>query len=581
MDVQICVPPKPGQDMRDMIVEMREQGKTRQEIHAAMTANCKPAEPIVEEWKKEKQEKKNESDEKKNVSVANEEIDDPHRLARIYLNRHCKTADSKLTLRHYRNEYHRWNGSRYEVVAPQEISADLTALAKKEFDADNMEELKLSKGESKPKAKRVTRSCIANITNALSSMTMLAGRTVQPSWLCDNPPFPADEVFASRNGLLHLPSVANGKTKIVPTTPEFFSAGCVDYKFNPDAKCDEWLKFLDSIWPDDNESIDALQEWFGYLLLPDVSHQKMLMLLGPPRCGKGTIGRAIKRMIGVGNLASPTLASLAGSFGLWPLLGKSVALVADARLSGRQDAIAVVERLLSISGEDLQDVHRKNLPTITGIKLPIRFVLMSNELPSMRDASGALTTRVVLLRMTRTFYGREDKRLGERLEREAAGILNWAIQGWKRLRNRGAFEQPESGRELLSDLDDLSSPVKQFIREWCKVGREFSVTVDDLFSDWKEWCRDHGRDHVGTRETFGKDLRAALPRIKRTRPRKEDGSRIPTYDGIALKTEAEKTMHDVCDVCETELELSETFDGYINRYCPKCKIDVGCRKESD
>ena len=37
----------------------------------------------------------------------------------------------------------------------------------------------------------------------------------------------------------------------------------------------EWENFLDSLWPDDREAKDALQEIFGYLLTTDVRQQKL------------------------------------------------------------------------------------------------------------------------------------------------------------------------------------------------------------------------------------------------------------------------------------------------------------------
>jgi putative DNA primase/helicase len=50
----------------------------------------------------------------------------------------------------------------------------------------------------------------------------------------------------------------------------------------------EWLSFLARLWPDDAQSIDALQEIFGYVLTSDTSQQKAFLIVGPPRSGKGT-----------------------------------------------------------------------------------------------------------------------------------------------------------------------------------------------------------------------------------------------------------------------------------------------------
>ena len=126
-----------------------------------------------------------------------------------------------------------------------------------------------------------------------------------------------------------------------------------------------WYRFLESLWPDDKQSVATLQEMFGYLLTLDTRQQKIFLLVGPKRSGKGTIARVLTGIVGKGNVAAPTLAGMATNFGLWSLIGKSVAIISDARLSGRADQVAVVERLLSISGEDAITIDRKNLQPLT------------------------------------------------------------------------------------------------------------------------------------------------------------------------------------------------------------------------
>ena len=304
----------------------------------------------------------------------------------------------------------------------------------------------------------LSRSAVGNVMMCLKAITSLSSRVAMPAWLAEPKPFPADEVLAATNGLLHLSSPIKGKPSFEPLTPRFFSANVLDYDIDTEATCPEWTAFLSSVWPSDAESIDTLQEWFGYCLLPDTRHHKVLMLVGPRRSGKGTIGRVLASLVGSHNVCTPTLGSMAGPFGLWPLLDKTLAAIADARLSGRMAPVAVVERLLSISGEDPQDVHRKNLPTLTGLRLPVRFTLLTNELPNLRDASDASLSRVVLLQLTKSWLGREDKRLGEKLFDERSGILTWSIMGWRRFVERGYFVQPESGQELIDELESLTSP---------------------------------------------------------------------------------------------------------------------------
>lgn len=258
------------------------------------------------------------------------------------------------------------------------------------------------------------------------------------------------------------------------------------------------------------------------------------MLVGPKRSGKGTIARVIRGLVGPDNVACPTLSSLGTNFGLWPLLGKSVAMIQDARLSGRTDAAAVVERLLSISGEDAQTVDRKNLLPVTA-KLYCRFMLLTNELPKLSDSSGALPGRMILLRLTESWFGREDTALTERLLAERPAILLWAIAGWQRLRERGHFLQPAAGRGMAGELADLASPVGAFVRDRCRIEPGCQIERSTLFDAWRRWCDQQGRERPGDAATFGRNLRAVVPSLGDAQPRSDTGERIRVYEGISLK----------------------------------------------
>jgi putative DNA primase/helicase len=462
---------------------------------------------------------------------AREGPEDPHRLARTFLNRHCSHPDG-LALRYWNEEWHRWDGKCWRTCPDREISSELTGLIKAEYD-------RLSR-ERNDTPKPVTTKAVGNTIQALRHLGLLSTRDVrrQPEWLGPLEPGRSQpdpiEILPASNGLVHLPSFADHQSCLIPPTPRFFSPNSLGYAFDPKApEPRAWIGFLDSLWPDDPESIEALQEWFGYLLTPDTCQQKILMLIGPKRSGKGTIGRVLRALVGPDNVAAPTLSGVATNFGLAPLIGKPVALIADARLSGRADTQVIVERLLSISGEDAQTIDRKHLTSWTG-SLPTRFVLISNELPRLGDSSGALPSRMILLSLTRSFYGHEDTTLSDRILAERPSILLWAIEGWRRLRERGRFLQPSSGRELLDELDELASPVSAFLSAACDVAAELDVEVKDLFEAWKKWCTENGRDHPGDVAGFGRSLRACLPGLKTIQIRRGE-SRIRVFRGLDLK----------------------------------------------
>jgi putative DNA primase/helicase len=220
---------------------------------------------------------------------------------------------------------------------------------------------------------------------------------------------------------------------------------------------------------------------------------------------------------------------LAGSFGLQPLVGKCLAIVSDARFSGK-DMPTVVERLLCISGEDSLTIDRKHLSSAT-MKLPTRLMFLSNELPRLSEASGALAGRFLILMLKKSFYGQECTDLTEQLCGELPGILLWALEGWKRLTARGKFVQPASGAEAIRDIEELASPVRSFARRMCNVGPGFRVATDVLYQAWRVWCECEGWSSASTRASFGRDLAAAFPEVKRRRGTDEERF----YEGIGLR----------------------------------------------
>lgn len=272
---------------------------------------------------------------------------------------------------------------------------------------------------------------------------------------------------------------------------------------------------------------------FGYLLVPDTSLQKLFLIIGPKRSGKGTIGRALRGMLGQHNICGPTLASLSQNFGLAPLLGKLLAIVSDARLSKRSDSQIISERLLSISGEDFLTVDRKYLPAWHG-QLFARILILTNEVPEIADASGAFASRFVLLRLTESFYGREDPLLTKRLLGELSGILNWAIEGRQRLVDRGHFVQPGSGRDAARELEELGSPIGTFVSERCNTGSDFEVAVDSLLRAYSAFCDERGLAQPPNAAIFGRDLRAAVPNID-TKQKRVSGIQVRHFTGIGLK----------------------------------------------
>ncbi|MFB7762631.1 DNA primase family protein [Streptomyces xiamenensis] len=432
-----------------------------------------------------------------------------------------QSEDSHLLRRRWRGAWMHWAGSHWSEVDEQEVRAALYkrlehATYVSGTDKDGEPEIR-SWAPTKPK--------IGNLLDALGAITLLPSRTDAPSWLTEDT---ADQgpIVACANGLLRIRDRA-----LLPLTPDFFNLVSVPFPYEPGAQAPAWMAFLAKVWPDNPEAIATLQQWFGYVLSGRTDQQKILMMVGPSRSGKGTIARVLKELVGKDNLAGPTLAGLGTNFGLATLIGKPLALISDARLAGG-DSSPVVERLLTISGEDTIDIDRKYREQWTG-KLPTRLMLLSNELPHFGDSSGVIARRFIVLSMTVSWLGKEDPTLFDRLKAEMPGILNWALDGLAQLEAAGRITEPASSREAVSTMQDTASPTSAFIRERCTTGPACTVPVDALWAVWREWAEDNGV-RPGTKQLFGRNLLAVVPQLNRTRPRDADGRQVATYNGITL-----------------------------------------------
>jgi putative DNA primase/helicase len=302
-------------------------------------------------------------------------------VAREFVQQRC-LHENELILRHWRGGWWTWRTSHWAEIETREVRSLLYTFTEHAvYVTDNGASLW-----------QPTRRKIADLLEALSAILLLADNTDQPGWLSGRA---SGAIVSLANGLLDIAS-----RQLQAHSPLYFNQTAVPFAYEPDAPSPQrWLDFLEQLWPQEPEAIDVLGEWFGYVISGRLDLHKIMLMVGPTRGGKGVIARVLTALVGRQNVAGPTLNSLGGDFGLAPLIGRPLAIISDARFGGK-GANIVVERLLSISGEDTLTVNRKYRDQWTG-KLPFRLHVISNELPKLGDASTAIVGRIVLLLLSR------------------------------------------------------------------------------------------------------------------------------------------------------------------------------------
>lgn len=287
-----------------------------------------------------------------------------------------------------------------------------------------------------------------------------------------------------------------------PHTEHHLSTIRIPVRYDPEADCPKIKEFLSQVV--DEQSTPVLQEMFGYCLYPDYIFHKMFMFLGEGRNGKSTMLNLLKHFLGEQNVSNIPLQKLeADRFAPGKLYGKLANIFND--LSDK--ALNETGIMKSLTGGDHITCDRK-------FKEPFEFVnrakliFSANRLPqSTYDDSDAFYSRWVLIMFPNTFEGREDVHLIEKMttKGELSGLLNWALEGLRRLLEQGHFSNTLTSHETRKLYRTLSSPIASFIESELEEDPESVITKEEMYARFVLYCRANNLIPVSINK-FGRDF---------------------------------------------------------------------------
>lgn len=461
--------------------------------------------------------------------------DRPTTIATSFLDTKYRQLGRYL-LRQWNEVWYLYRDGKYAALTDNEIVQPMYQWAKHKL---IMKEK--PNGEQKSVPLRMDLNTSANLKQAMMSETLLPLASL-PCWVNGTEGPDPKDLIVFNNGILdakaYTLSTDCGEC-LLPHTCDLFATVALPFAFDPTAQCPQWLAFLDASLGDDPDKIQLLKEWFGYCLTSDTSKQKMMYLRGLPGAGKGTAMSVLESLIGKGQVAATSFSDLAGDFGLSPLLGKQICLIGDARTPNGK-SMKGLELLLTMTGEDTVQVNRKNKDQIGDVMLIARITIASNSFIEVPDHEGAMARRLLLIQFNRSFVGKADTELREKLRSELPGIALWALEGLRDLRARGAFgtfTTPKSSLAALEDWKAGNSPMTAFVAECC----DFSGTMQKarLFDVWDAWCLERRGPEI-SRTRFYEQLSSHVHKLETFTEEDPSGRPILMFRGVSLKRWAEK-----------------------------------------
>ncbi|MDK0890957.1 phage/plasmid primase, P4 family [Clostridium perfringens] len=323
-----------------------------------------------------------------------------------------------------------------------------------------------------------------------------------------------------RNGLLDIRDMS-----FKEHTPSYLSTVQLNVEYNPQVDCPQFKKFLNEVL--DCKLIPLVQEIVGYLLTTNTASQKAFVFWGPARTGKSTLLWVVEYLLlGKKNVSNIPWQEIGDKFKTAELLGKLANVFSDLPSKSIDDTgIFKV-----VTGEDYLMAEKKNKNPFK-FKPFARLVFSCNELPrNYVDRTEGFYRRLIIVPFSRQIEKNKiDKALKYKFQREKEGILNWALEGLKRLyENNFEFSENELTDGVKKEYKRENNNVISFVEECCEIDSLFSCSRIEIYEAYKEFCVEAGLKAL-SQIKFNKELEGNF-NITRSR-----SGKLRLWNGVRIK----------------------------------------------
>lgn len=330
-----------------------------------------------------------------------------------------------------------------------------------------------------------------------------------------------------RNGVLRIDRAG---VAVLPHSPDYLFTSVLDYDYDPAAACPVWETVVDRVMCGDADTVSAFQETLGYLMLRETNFEKMVGFVGDGENGKSTVLKVLKMLVGRHYSAQPIKTLVKdggeGAYARAALTGKLIN-VTNELTPATLEADAFKDL---ISGEDI--VARKIYGSpFTLATVPKQVVAMNSTDALIRERTHGFERRLHLIPFNyRLRDEHKDDRLFGKLEAERSGILNWVLEGARRVTAAKKLSQSDAMRALFAQVKLDADPVMQFVQERLEPTDPAELTYDsaaDAVTDgaavllaYRDFCTENGYYPLGRNKFLTALLRHGLERVDTTKSKK-------------------------------------------------------------
>ena len=289
------------------------------------------------------------------------------------------------------------------------------------------------------------------------------------------------DVVAFNNGALEI----NTLTLREHQQTDYLTAH-IPYNYTPSADCPKWLSCLAEWLPDEEDRI--LAQEIASIGLARVHTEKLPYLYGGGCNGKSVFLEVITKAYGTGNVSNYPLKEVLNSNGNCLAMMRGYLLNISAENGQKVEESPQFKAY--ISGEPMKCRELYQNPITTDDYPPS--IIAANNLPATDDFSEGYFRRMLFIPFTQTIPKEKiNPNLAKVItENELPGIMNWIIDGARRLRRQGRFTSTHKSVQMAEDYRKDSDSIFQFVEENNnKTGKE---RLSIVYGEFRQWAAENG-----------------------------------------------------------------------------------------
>ena len=290
--------------------------------------------------------------------------------------------------------------------------------------------------------------------------------------ICGSEAKPADaNLIAFTNGLYNIAT-----RELQDFSPDVVVTNQIPWDYNPEAYSEICDRTLNKIACQDADIRALLEEMIGYCFYRKNELSKAFICTGTKSNGKSTFLEMIQNVLGQGNYSALGLDELDEKFSVATMAGKLANIgddISDEFLQGR--SVAQFKKL--VSGNMIK-AEIKNNPDIFFFKPTVKLIFSANDIPRMKDKTGAVLRRLIIVPFNATFSKNDADydpyiiwKLKDRSVMEY--LIRIGIDGLHRVIEQNAFTSSAKVEREIKDYEELNDPMLQFLQ---------SIEVDEIIN---------------------------------------------------------------------------------------------------